>query len=187
MDAFLVLVGMVLGVILWHVLLPLLAGYAQAKGKNVADKEDIARITRLVEDVKQENQLILEQMRMRQQLRLAAADKRLSAHQEAFAMWRGLVQTVHAPHILDIVRTCQTWWEHNCLYLTAEARGAFMQAYTAASAHRSILDGPRDPETRREAQANWAVVMAAGILIVEGVNLPALGEAEAADVTNAAS
>jgi hypothetical protein len=184
MDALLVMVGVVLGVILWHVLLPLVASYAQAKGKNLADKEDIARITRLVEDVKQENQLILEQVRMRQQLRLAAADKRLLAHQQAFAMWRGLVQTVHTPQIAEIVRTCQIWWENNCLYLTADARGAFMQAYTAASGQRSILDGPRNPETRREAQANWAVIMAAGIRIVEGVNLPALGEAEATDVTN---
>lgn len=184
MDAAMLLIGILLGVLLWHVLMPLLSSYAQAKGKNLADKEDVARLTRLVEDVKQENQLILEQIRMKQQLRLAAVDRRLAAHQEAFAMWRGLMQTVHTPQVTEVVRTCQKWWELNCLYLTAEARGAFMQAYTAAAGHRQILDGPRDPDTRREAQANWAVIMKAGLHIVEGVNLPALGDAEATDVTD---
>jgi membrane protein implicated in regulation of membrane protease activity len=49
-----------------------LKSYGLAKGKNLADKEDIEQLTRLVEDVKQENALVLEHVRGINQLRLAA-------------------------------------------------------------------------------------------------------------------
>jgi hypothetical protein len=158
--------------------------YAKAKGKNLADKEDIRRITQLVESVKQENQLILEQMRSRLQLRLAAAEKRLQAHQEAFVFWRGLLKTVHTDGIGTIVDQCQTWWEHNCLYLSAEARDAFNLAYSCAGSHRTYLQGPRDAQSAEVAKRNWSSIMAAGNIIVAGVNLPSLGEREGKDVTN---
>jgi hypothetical protein len=174
----------VAGVVLSHLLLPSLTEYGKAKGKNLADKEDIRKLTELVEDVKHENQLVLENLRSRQQLRMAAAEKRLQAHQEAFVMWRGLLQSVHSDQIGNVVSTCQQWWERNCLYLTADAREAFNLAYTCASAHSSYLDGSRDAETKRLVQANWADIMRAGPIIVEGVSLPSLGDTESKDVTN---
>lgn len=175
--------AVVAGLIAAHVFLPYVTEYGKAKGKNLADKEDIAKITKLVEDVKHENQLLLENLRAQQQLRMAAAEKRLQAHQEAFAMWRGLLQTVHTDQIGQVVATCQQWWERNCLYLTADAREAFNVAYTAASSHRSYIEGPRDAETKNVAQANWADILRAGAIIVAGVSLPSLGPAEGADVT----
>ena len=76
--------------------------YFNEKGKNLATKEDIGEITEAVESVKEDytkrlkelehqNALVLEQLRMNQQLRLAAVEKRLAAHQEAFALWRRLI------------------------------------------------------------------------------------------------
>jgi hypothetical protein len=182
METALFVIGIVVGVIANRILAPYLAEYAKTKGKNLADKEDVRHITQLVESVKQDNQVLLEQVKLRGQLRLAAAEKRLEIHQEAFVMWRGLLQVVHTAQVREVVRTCQTWWEHNCLFLTAEARGAFMRAYQAAADHQMILDGPRNDETARLARENWNTIMRAGLDIVEGVNLPAMGEAEAATV-----
>lgn len=181
------LVAAVLGGIVTHFLAPFIGEYSKSKGKNLADKEDIQHLTELVESVKQENSLILEQVRARQQVRMAVAEKRLAAHQEAFVLWRGLMQVMHTDEVPGVVRTCQRWWEQNCLYLDARTRAAFMTAYRSAGEHRSILDGPRGEATALEAKANWARIMEAGLAIVEGVNLPALGEAEAVDVTKAPS
>ena len=67
-----------------------LPSYLSEKGKNLATKEDIAEITREVERVKSESRErlegILEHLRYRNQLRLAALDRRLQAHQEAYAL-----------------------------------------------------------------------------------------------------
>ena len=64
--------------------------YLREKGKNLATKEDLAELTRIVEAIKNEHAKELEVVKGRQQLRMAALDKRLQAHQEAFALWRRL-------------------------------------------------------------------------------------------------
>ena len=76
------------------------------------------------------------------QLRLAALDRRLQAHQEAFALWRGLLADMHDPaRIGDAVRKCEDWWNNNCLYLSPDARQAFVQAYLTA--HLVMSPKPR--------------------------------------------
>ena len=72
-----------------------LPSYLSKKGENLATKEDIAEITREVERVKSEHterlEGIAEHLRYRNQLRLAALDRRLQAHQEAYALWQNLM------------------------------------------------------------------------------------------------
>ncbi|WP_213765501.1 hypothetical protein [Caballeronia sp. dw_19] len=76
--------------------------YFREKGKNRAMTEDIQRLTRAVEDIKAENareladlahqnSLLIEQTKSRQLLRVAAIDRRLQAHQEAFTRWRRMM------------------------------------------------------------------------------------------------
>lgn len=111
------------------------------------------------------------------QLRLAAVDRRLEAHQEAFALWRKLVSNVHDEEKgNDVVMECQNWWDKNCLYLTSQAREAFRWAYMCAHNHNSFKQDRSNPELIK---SNWEDIMRAGSVIVEGSSLPSIGDTEA--------
>lgn len=161
--------------------------YFQEKGKNAATKEDIAEITHKIEEVKtfyaqqlkvleHQNAVLIEQMRGQHSLRLAAADKRLAAHQEAFTLWRRLMSAAHTEETQALVLECQDWWNKNCLFLSSRARDAFNGAYFAASSHRMLLQSRSDAATVTE---NWNYILKAGEEIVAGADLPSLGNREA--------
>lgn len=182
----LLLVLLATGVV-WLIWRSFFPSYTGEKGKNLATKEDIADITQKVEDVREaymrrlknlehQNALVLEQLRSNQQLRLAAVERRLAAHQEAFTLWRRLVASAHSEEVHRLVLECQDWWEKNCLYLSAEARDSFNRAYFTASAHRELV---RSHVGAEEVKANWALLLKAGDDILRGVQLPTLGEREA--------
>ena len=63
------------------------------KAKTFVSKEDIADSTKLVEQVKHQFSTDLEDHRTKSQFRMAALDKRLQAHQEAFSLWRELFRS----------------------------------------------------------------------------------------------
>ena len=185
----LLLVGVV--ILVWR---SFFSGYASKKGENLATEEDIRRITNEVEDVKalyakqlkeleHQNERVLEQLRSRQQLRMAAAEKRLQVHQEAFALWRKLMYEANSPAVITTVGQCQEWWERNCLYLSPDARDAFRQAYFAAADHPSYL-AKGGGFTGAEVRENFRIIREAGAAIVKGAELPDLGEGEAEDVTD---
>ncbi len=111
----------------------------------------------------------------RHQLRLAALDRRLQAHQEAFSLWRRIMNDMGDAMKLDkTVRDCQEWWNNNCLYLTPDARQAFSRAYISASYYHT-LGRAQDPTIlSRETE----VIRAAGNKIVQGVELPTISEGE---------
>ena len=111
------------------------------------------------------------------QLRLAAAEKRLEAHQRAFALWRKLINTVHdEKEIFNVVSECQEWWNNNCLYLSPDAREKFRFAYVCAASHKDYVKDRSNPKLVTE---NWANITDAGEVIVRGAELPTLGEEEA--------
>ena len=111
------------------------------------------------------------------QLRLAAADKRLEAHQQAFALWRKLIQTVHdEKEIFNTVAECQEWWNNNCLYLSPDAREKFRYSYICAASHNEYK---KDRENPQLVTKNWFDIADAGEAIVRGAELPTLGEDEA--------
>lgn len=169
-----------------------LPSYLSQKGKNLATQEDIGKITREVEQVKseyterlegiaQQNRSILEHMRYRNQLRLAALDRRLQAHQEAYALLLELRGTIHTSGLGDVVGKCQEWWDKNCLYLEEDARKKFLLAYRSASNHPELLKQPRlssPDETVEALKQNWKGIEDALEAIVKGVALPSLGEEE---------
>ncbi len=178
------LAALVIGALILQKYLP---SYLSKKAENLATKEDIATITREVEQVRsvyaerleniaQQNRLILEHTKRKHQLSLAALDRRLETHQQAFALWWKLLRAVHDDkRIGDVVMECQDWWVKNCLYLDAEARQAFKMAYHAASDHRGFLRPEFDAAGARE---NWKRITDAAEAIVKGVELPSLGEEE---------
>ncbi len=112
----------------------------------------------------------------RHQLRTAALERRLQAHQEAYSLWWNLFGAVHdEQRIGKIVMECQDWWVKNCLYLAPEARRAFSAAYHAAYNHRSLLRPDYQADAARE---NWRLIQDAGPAILRGVELPSIGEGE---------
>ena len=166
--------GAVAGLVVFGLLKYFLPGYLSEKGKNLATSEDITEITEKIEAVKSDYSVLLEALKSKNQLRLAAIDKRLAVHQEAFTLWRELKSKVHTEDIGLIVVKCQSWWEQNCLYLEPAAREAFSTAYHAAASHRGFVQA-RDI---RLIQENWTRITEVGQVIVEAVQLPRLTESE---------
>jgi predicted acyl esterase len=191
--AVLVVVGLGVIALLWR---GYATTYASEKGKNLATREDVAEITRLVEEVKStyltqaktlehQNAILLERLKGNQALRMAASEKRLAAHQQAFSLWRKLYFSVHRDDVWGVVLECQSWWDENCLYLSAEARDAFNRAYMAAGHHRELA---QNRDAAEDIKKNFDVIRRAGDAIVAGAALPSLGvrEAESAESRGAA-
>jgi hypothetical protein len=139
------------------------ASYFGEKAKNLATKQDIGEITRAVEQVKAEFQtardaqnhlyeLALKSVDFTHQLRLAALDRRLAVHQEAFTLWWELQGIVHATDktaAWNAAVACQNFWVKNHLYLTPEARQALYDAFVGARNLLHLRDLPRNAEGRQ--------------------------------------
>lgn len=119
-------------------------------------------------------QFITSRIEQRDRYRLAALDRRLKAHQEAFSHWCTLVANAHKrDSIGDVVNECQSWWNNNCLYLDEDARMAFRQAYICASSHKDFVEYRSN---RRLVEENWARIIAAGEALTKAVALPPVAE-----------
>ena len=163
-------------------LLVFLKSYYSEKGKNLATKEDIGEITHQVEvvrtqylqkleEISHQNKIIIEQSSRKHQLRMAAIEKRLEAHQKAYALWRNLLPNIfNGEKIAALEQECKEWWNNNCLYLEPDAREAFIKAYISAGMHKEIRDSHDTVETKR----NWAEIISAGEILVKCVELPTI-------------
>jgi hypothetical protein len=159
-----------------------LGSYLKFKGQNHATKEDINSLTDAVENIKFEytskmeelshqNRLIINNMNFDYQLRLAALEKRLEAHQKAYLYWRKLLSTIkHPQQINNLVMECQEWWDDNCLYLSPEVRIEFKNAYSDAFAYQDL-----SIDEKNKWHQNLQVL---GDLIVKAVSLPTIGKLE---------
>ncbi|BEP54523.1 hypothetical protein GmRootV118_17670 [Variovorax sp. V118] len=152
--------------------------YLGKKGQNLADKEDIAAITREIEQVRSQYALVVERFKAGNQLRFAALDRRLQAHQEAYEHWRHLLRM--APQgrgdrdAFRIVSTeCSIFWEKNCLYLEPEAREAFDKAHSAAVQHNFLVDSARPDAADRLIQTSDEMRQC-GEVLIRTVQLPGL-------------
>jgi hypothetical protein len=168
--------------------------YFQEKGKNREAAEDIDKLTRVVESIKTENAahladivhqnaVLIEQLKSQNQLRLAAVDRRLQAHQEAFALWRKLNQHLSADNLFEIIAECDRWWTHNCLYLEDDARDAFSDAYwNAHMCHQLERTEALQPNVRTRALQfrldRMTKITEAGNRIAKAVALPGLSTVE---------
>jgi hypothetical protein len=109
------------------------------------------------------------------QLRMAALEKRLQAHQEGYALWRRLMFDAHDFNQAGkTAGECQEWWEKNCLFLEPRARQAFNRALLTAATF------PATKQTRDTAliKAEFATILEAGDALVDGVALPRIAGGE---------
>ncbi len=90
-----------------------LGSYLAERGKNLATKEDVADITRKVEEVRAVFAKDEAEREQRYRLQLAALDKRLAVHQEAYTRWHRLWNAVHTDEITDVVIENRTWFHEN--------------------------------------------------------------------------
>ena len=181
-----ILVGIVVivGLVKWY-----LPSYLTEKARNLATKEDVGAVTREVERVRHEyaerletlahqNRVILEQGTRRHQLRVAALDRRLDVHQQAYTHWVTLVGSVyHEDRIAGVVMECQAWWERHCLYVDESARQAFRDAFMAAVHHHDLVKAHEDAQVLRE---SWDTMMRVGGLLVKAVELPPIAGVDSA-------
>jgi hypothetical protein len=168
----------VAGVVVFLLIKSFLPGYLSEKGKNLATKEDIREITAEVESVKNQYAVLIEELKAKHQLRLAAVERRLQAHQEAFTLWRDLLSTIHTEDVRSEVLKCSEWWNRNCLYLEPSAREAFANAYHAANDHASLLS-VREVGPIKE---NWSRITSAGSAILQAAQLPGLTALEQSEI-----
>lgn len=152
-----------------------LPAYLGEKGKGLATKEDIEEITDKVESVRAQYTDLAEGLKARHQLRLAAVERRLQAHQEAFTHWRRLLGATYGSDVNAVTRQCQEWWEQNCVFLEPKVRGAFVMAYTAAHSHADLLAAKSDSSVL---QSNWQNIMQFPEVLFSAVELPGLSELE---------
>lgn len=121
-------------------------------------------------------QFVISDTNIKQQLRLAVLDKRFQAHQEAYTLWQGLLFIDRQKkESTQFILNCQEWWNKNCLYLSADARSAFKKAYIAAD----YLSQPVEVQAGLDARKkDMEDLKRAGEIILNGVNLPSIGEEE---------
>lgn len=167
--------GIVFLGIAWLFLKSYLPSYFAKKAENLATREDIAGITDEIESVKTQYAVLIEETKAKHQLRMAALDRRLQTHQEAFTLWREILSSVHSEEIGKIVLKCQEWWEKNCLYLEPKVRDAFVAAYSAAHSHQAYVQARTDSKSLTE---NWRLITGFANTLFEAVQLPPLTETE---------
>jgi hypothetical protein len=112
-------------------------------------------------------------LELRNQLRLAALSERLAAHQEAYSQWMYMMANCNKPEIRKIAAECENWWKGKCLYLSKEAREAFLTCCLTAFHRPDFLqeDAPRDADLIRLAQENYKMMYRTGKVIVDAVGL----------------
>src|SRR5208337_2765529 len=84
----------------------------------------------------------LEKERARHQLRMAALDKRLQAHQEAYTHWVSLMTNLKKSEFADTYKDCREWWVKNCIYLSPKARNEFIKAINRATMLDALEQNP---------------------------------------------
>jgi hypothetical protein len=163
--------GILASIAVYYLLKSFIPAYLSKKGGNLATREDIAAITDEVERVKTQYSALLEELKVQHQLRLAALDRRLQAHQEAFTLWREILGSVHTENIGHTVIKCQEWWEQNCLYLEPNVREAFVASYSAAHSHHALVQARTDAELVKD---SWKQITNFPNVLFEAIQLPTL-------------
>jgi hypothetical protein len=110
------------------------ASYVRKKGENLATQEDLDKLTRLVESVKHENAMFVEEFKAGQTHRFLAASERLAALQKAFVLWRNLFDVLRTGQFEEDLAAARKWWNENCLYMDNPARQSFNQGLASIQA-----------------------------------------------------
>jgi len=168
-----------LGMLVGFVVRPIFEGYAKRSGELLAERVHSADLehekARGRQPIDRENEEHKSALAQHTQLRLVALERRLSVHQEAFALWWRLYHSMHTPAAPSVISECQNWWSDNCLFLEPSVRDAFTIAVASASGHQALLNSyfpERNPIVRSEIDENWERIQILGTRIQEAVALP---------------
>ena len=128
-------------------------------------------------------QILLSRRQWREQLRVAALEKRLATHQEAYVLCHKLRCNVwnRTQERGELQRQFGDWWVQNCLYLGPRSR----QALDLFSYQFAMLN-PEDPSTSMDKvkvflEKFYRPALAA---LTEEVALPPLNEHETDQISN---
>ncbi|WP_277757411.1 hypothetical protein [Achromobacter denitrificans] len=173
----------VLSLLIGSVIRPVYEGYWKRRGEMMAERIYAAELeadrSRARQPVDQENAVHKAALDAKNQLRTAAIELRLQAHQEAFSHWRQLFRVYNSVDVTPTVIAAQEWWEKNCLYLEPDAREALSEAWALASlAPYRMRGGPIDNETAAQFKEDFRRFHAAGDRILQAVALPPMASAE---------
>jgi len=120
----------------------------------------------------------LNKQKLKHQLSLIALDKKLEAHQQAYAIWWKIIANVYnREKIGRIVEEAQDWWQNNCLYLMPESRISFRQCFLFALNHADeIKTISNKDDLNRISNENWIIINKPGRILVEEIELPAFDD-----------
>ncbi|AWB32394.1 SPX domain-containing protein [Orrella marina] len=148
--------------------------YLDKKAENVATKQDIKEITQKIEEAKQPFFELQEQVKGFHQLRFAAIDRRLQAHQDAFVFWVKLLNNVHSEKQkkMQVIGECQEFWQRNCLYLEPTVRDAFTEVQFAVQTHDFHMGQLGEEKT----SANWDKIMDFPTVLFNAIKLTPISQ-----------
>ena len=115
------------------------------------------------------------------QLRLAALDRRLEAHQGAFEMWNEMVHTLekYSEHS-RVIKKFDEWWVKNSVYLAPATRTELIECKNEYNFYeiywhdwRAEAAGTKG-EAYQTLKAGYLKVNQAGKKILHGINQPIL-------------
>jgi len=71
--------------------------------------------------------LLVQKYDRKDKFRLVAIEKRLQAHQKAYALWYKLIWVIHSPSAdrILVTKEARNFWLNNCLYLEKNTRKEF--------------------------------------------------------------
>ena len=111
----------------------------------------------------------------KQQWALAALDKRLAVHQEAFVQWKKVIGAISGgENVLKIALDAERWLNNNCIYLDAVSGRAFQDCLVCAVTNEETLKTTQLAKIRKDKQDVWKKLMKPGQVILAGVSLPNL-------------
>ncbi len=110
---------------------------------------------------------------------LAALDRRLDAHQEAYRLHQEMIDAYeNTAKINEVVSRARIWYNEHCLFLDENSREQFRICLNCANLHSTIMGiVPRSPENSEKNMANKLKIYALGEALQKGVGLPALPSA----------
>ena len=77
----------------------------------------------------------------RQSLAMAELGRRLEVHQQAFSLWYRISDMAFGgqDELIKLLEDAHEWWVNNCLYLSSEARYAFVDSINVAKNRPMLL------------------------------------------------
>ena len=122
------------------------------------------------------SKLLMSAYERHHQLRMAALEKRLQTHQEAFALWAKFYNSLLKPDFDNVFNECQDWWYSNCLYLEDEVRKAFRDICFVDA--RIFNDLVRAGVAYDDCRLHFSRIQSLGNIILRAISLPPIHELE---------